>query len=149
MTTDLVDITENEIEAMKEFLNIEVKGFYDFYPVKVRESEFGNSLGARTIIYKVKYKSGIEVYAVDGGFLLDPITKRFSARGDPQKFKAIHPLAQNEDLADKLHLYLVATICEKEGSVPKGGADQLAQILGIGQIYKSQTILLPSNDPIN
>ncbi len=135
MPNELIDIPQKEIAAMKSFLEIEVQDLKDFYPITVRESEFGNTLAARTVIYKVRTNTEQEIYAVDGGFLLDPFTRKFSITGNPQCFKAVYPYAPTEDIADKIHLYFVARICEQQGAVPPGGASQLAKILGVGPEY--------------
>ncbi|GEM_PF-7037856 len=135
MTIELTDITKKEIEAMKDFVEVEVTDFATLNPIKVRESEFGTSLAARNVIYKIKTHSGKEIYAVDGGFLIDPVTRKFSNTGISQQFKAVYPYVPNGDIADKIHLYFVAKICENERAIPPGGADQLARILGIDPEY--------------
>ncbi len=148
MTKQRTVIDYEDIREMWDFLKLELKdselelasSLSDlrsyFYPLKVKESAFGDNITARNMIYKVELCSGREMYAVDGGFLLDPITKRFSPTGNPQKFKAVYPDVPNEDLADKVHLYLVAKICENARAIPCGGAEQLAVMLGIDQKYK-------------
>jgi len=141
MDNEKTDVDEKEIEEMRKYLDLQVnlgilEPFTEFHPELVKESEFGDTLGSRNIIYLVELNSGNEVYAVDGGFLLDPETGHFSNQGDPQRFKAVYSYAPNEDLADKLHLYTVARICEREGTFPEGEANNLADTLGISTEYR-------------
>ena len=135
MVIELTDITEHEIQSIRSFVEEQGIHYLDLYPLKVRESAFGESLGARNIIYGIKCNHKKELYAVDGGFLLDPATGKFSGQGTPQRIKAVYPNAPNPDVADKLHLYFVAKICEQNGSVPRGGADQLARVLDVNIAY--------------
>jgi hypothetical protein len=148
MAEEIYEVPEAKFEDMKQFLKVELGDlFTDCRVVKVKVSELGNSLGAQNIIYRVKLISGQEVFAVDGGFFLDPVTGRFSTSGNPQTFKAVHQYAPTIDVADKAHLYLVARICENENAVPNGGADKLADIIGLEERYRK--MINPLKTPKN